>query len=139
MQMQAISDHFLLYTEAIRSDGSAPQWKFMLQSVGGDERLAADDSELNSRLSRLELLAVVRGLEAAAGTSAGVFDASSVSGARTIGNGSVSASLFRFATATCGSASTMRCSTIRWNAATGGRMIAPASILPRPVRCLQQL
>ncbi len=36
----------------------------MLQSVGGDERLSADDSELNSRPSRLELLAVVRGLEA---------------------------------------------------------------------------
>ena len=36
----------------------------MLQSVGGDEQLSADDSELNSRTSRLELLAVVRGLEA---------------------------------------------------------------------------
>jgi len=62
--MQATSDHFLLYTEATRSAGSAPHWKFMLQSVGGDVQLSADDSELNSRTSRLELLAVVRGLEA---------------------------------------------------------------------------
>jgi ribonuclease HI len=62
--MQATSDHFLLYTEATRSEGSAPHWKFMLQSVGGDVQLSADDSELNSRTSRLELLAVVRGLEA---------------------------------------------------------------------------
>jgi ribonuclease HI len=64
MQMQATSDHFLLYTEATRSEDSAPRWKFLLQSVAGDEQLSADDSELNSRKSRLELLAVVRGLEA---------------------------------------------------------------------------
>jgi ribonuclease HI len=62
--MQATSDHFLLYTEATRSEGTAPHWKFMLQSVGGDVQLTADDTELNSRTSRLELLAVVRGLEA---------------------------------------------------------------------------
>ncbi len=41
-----------------------PRWKFLLQSVGGDIQLSADDTELNSRASRLELLAVVRGLEA---------------------------------------------------------------------------
>jgi ribonuclease HI len=64
MPMQATSDHFLLYTEATRSDDSTPRWKFMLQSVSGDVQLSADDSELNSRASRLELLAVVRGLEA---------------------------------------------------------------------------
>jgi ribonuclease HI len=62
--MQATSDHYLLYTEATRSAGSAPHWKFMLQSVVGDVQLSADDSELNSRTSRLQLLAVVRGLEA---------------------------------------------------------------------------
>lgn len=62
--MQATSDQFVLYTEAIRSEGSAPRWKFLLRSVGGDIQLSADDSELNSRTSRLELLAVVRGLEA---------------------------------------------------------------------------
>jgi ribonuclease HI len=62
--MQATSDHFLLYTEATRSDGSDAHWKFTLQAVGGAEKLSADDTELNSRTSRLELLAVVRGLEA---------------------------------------------------------------------------
>jgi ribonuclease HI len=62
--MPAPADHFLLYTEATRSEDSTPRWKFMLQSVGGDVKLSADDSELNSRSSRLELLAVVRGLEA---------------------------------------------------------------------------
>jgi ribonuclease HI len=61
--MQATIDHYLLYTEATRSEGF-PQWKFTLRSVGGKEQLSADDSELNSRTSRLELLAVVRGLEA---------------------------------------------------------------------------
>lgn len=62
--MQATTDHYLLYTEALRTDESGPHWKFVLQSVGGDVQLSADDSELNSRTSRLELLAVVRGLEA---------------------------------------------------------------------------
>jgi ribonuclease HI len=62
--MQATSDHFLLYTEATRSADSGPHWKFVLQSASGDVQLSADDSELNSRTSRLELLAVVRGLEA---------------------------------------------------------------------------
>ena len=41
-----------------------PRWKFVLQSVGGDEQLSAADAEPNIRRSRLELLAVVRGLEA---------------------------------------------------------------------------
>ena len=62
--MQATIDHYLLYTEAARTYDSAPRWKFILQTVGGDEQFSAADSELNSRTSRLELLAVVRGLEA---------------------------------------------------------------------------
>lgn len=62
--MQAPADHFLLCTEACRTVGGAPHWKFVLQSVDGDERLAAADSEREARTSRLELLAVVRGLEA---------------------------------------------------------------------------
>jgi ribonuclease HI len=62
--MHARSDHFLLCTEASESEGGAPRWKFVLQSVSGDERLSAADSELESRRSRMELLAVVRGLEA---------------------------------------------------------------------------
>lgn len=62
--MQAAPDHFLLYASATRSAESGPHWKFMLQSAAGDIQLTADDTELNSRTSRLELLAVVRGLEA---------------------------------------------------------------------------
>ena len=62
--MPATPAHYLLYTEATSSDDSTTHWKFTLQSVAGDEQLTADDSELNSRTSRLELLAVVRGLEA---------------------------------------------------------------------------
>src|SRR4051812_49214011 len=62
--MQAPSDHFLLFTEATRSEFSNPHWKFTLQTVDGGVQLSADDSERNSRASRLELLAVVRGLEA---------------------------------------------------------------------------
>jgi ribonuclease HI len=56
--------HFLLFAEASAEGGSRPQWKFVLQSVGGDDRLTATDAEAASRPSRLELLAVVRGLEA---------------------------------------------------------------------------
>jgi ribonuclease HI len=56
--------HFLLHAETYRSGRGAPRWKFALQSVGGNERLTAADSESNIRRSRLELLAVVRGLEA---------------------------------------------------------------------------
>ncbi len=62
--MPTTTAHYLLYTEATRTADSAPRWKFTLQSAAGDEQLSADDSELNSRTSRLELLAVVRGLEA---------------------------------------------------------------------------
>jgi ribonuclease HI len=62
--MHSPADHYLLYTEAVRSDGGSARWKFELQSVDGNEKLSADDSELNSRTSRMELLAVVRGLEA---------------------------------------------------------------------------
>jgi ribonuclease HI len=56
--------HFLLHAETYRPGRGAPRWKFALQSVGGDERLTAADAEPAERRSRLELLAVVRGLEA---------------------------------------------------------------------------
>jgi ribonuclease HI len=63
--MQATRDHYLLYTEAAQSgEHEAPRWKFVLQSVGSDERLLADDADADSNHNRLELLAVVRGLEA---------------------------------------------------------------------------
>jgi hypothetical protein len=53
--MPATTGNYLLYTEATRSDNSAPHWKFTLQSAEGEEQLTADDTELNSRPSRLEL------------------------------------------------------------------------------------
>jgi ribonuclease HI len=62
--MQASSPHFLLYSEASASGDGQPGWKFVLQSVGGDDHFSAADIESDSRTSRLELLAVVRGLEA---------------------------------------------------------------------------
>jgi len=61
--MQASSPHFLLYSEATIA-GARPRWRFVLQAIGCDDRLAVVDSEPETRASRLELLAVVRGLEA---------------------------------------------------------------------------
>jgi ribonuclease HI len=61
--MSAASPHFLLYAESYRAE-HGPRWKFVLQSVDSEERLSAADSEQDTRRSRLELLAVVRGLEA---------------------------------------------------------------------------
>lgn len=62
--MQATTPHFLLFSEATVNDGEAPRWKFVLQSVGETEHFSAADTESETRASRLELLAVVRGLEA---------------------------------------------------------------------------
>src|SRR5262245_21400719 len=63
-EMQAPSPHYLLFSEASISDGANLQWRFVLQSIGGDKFLAADDVEAETSSNRLELLAVVRGLEA---------------------------------------------------------------------------
>jgi ribonuclease HI len=62
--MEAPGPHFLLYAEASVAGTSRSRWKFVLQAVGGDDRLIAADAEPQTRPSRLELLAVVRGLEA---------------------------------------------------------------------------
>jgi ribonuclease HI len=62
--MQASQPHFLLFSEGSLNDGNEPSWKFVLQSVGGEQHFSAADSEHETRASRLELLAVVRGLEA---------------------------------------------------------------------------
>lgn len=56
--------HYLLHAETYRAGRGALRWKFTLESIGGDERLAAAEAEPSTRRSRLELLAVVRGLEA---------------------------------------------------------------------------
>jgi ribonuclease HI len=62
--MHAASPHYLLYSEAGAKAGSEPRWRFVLQPVEGDQPLAASDAEPNTSGNRLELLAVVRGLEA---------------------------------------------------------------------------
>lgn len=64
LRMQSALPHYLLHAETYQSSRGLPRWKFTLQSVTGDERLTAADAELDTRRNRLELLAVVRGLEA---------------------------------------------------------------------------
>jgi ribonuclease HI len=54
----------LLYVEATGITAAVPRWKFVLQSVGSEEVFSAGDVEYEGRTGRLELLAVVRGLEA---------------------------------------------------------------------------
>ena len=61
--MNIPSPHFLLFSESTRTSNRG-QWRFVLQSVDGTDQLEASDSEPNVRGERLELLAVVRGLEA---------------------------------------------------------------------------
>lgn len=55
--------HFLLFTEA-RFDGERGGWRFVLSEVGSQESFAAADFEPIACRERLELFAVVRGLEA---------------------------------------------------------------------------
>jgi ribonuclease HI len=81
--MSVPAPHFLLYTEAVAASpiaGDAAQaaaadrdgrnsptvgsWKFMLRLPSGELSLEAGDDEADASSERLELLAVVRGLEA---------------------------------------------------------------------------
>lgn len=61
--MRVAAPHFLLFSESSRKSAQG-QWRFVLQSLDGKEQLEAADAEPNARGERLELLAVVRGLEA---------------------------------------------------------------------------
>jgi ribonuclease HI len=61
--------HFLLTPQAaVRTGdgdyGPAGQWRFVLQTASGETCLEAEDDEPESSPERLELLAIVRGLEA---------------------------------------------------------------------------
>ncbi len=58
------SPHYLLFSEASRDEPSAPCWRFVLQNVETERRFSAADTEPADCGERLELLAVVRGLEA---------------------------------------------------------------------------
>jgi ribonuclease HI len=64
--MHASTPHFVLFSGAADAAG---HWQFVLQPVGGEACLSVTDVEPDTRPSRLELLAVVRGLEALDGPS----------------------------------------------------------------------
>ena len=61
--MNAAKPHFLLFSESHRNQ-SRGQWRFVLQAVDGSDQFEAEDEEPDVGGERLELLAVVRGLEA---------------------------------------------------------------------------
>jgi ribonuclease HI len=63
--MRVATPHYLLFSESCRKS-SQGQWRFVLQSLDGKEQFEAADAEPNFYGERLELLAVVRGLEALA-------------------------------------------------------------------------
>jgi ribonuclease HI len=64
--MSAPEPHFLLYSASApgEADGKPGDWRFVLESVDGSSKLEIVDTEPEVRGERLELLAVVRGLEA---------------------------------------------------------------------------
>lgn len=61
--MKAAAPHYLLFSESCRRREQG-RWRFVLQSVDGSQQFEAGDDEPDVRGERLELLAVVRGLEA---------------------------------------------------------------------------
>jgi ribonuclease HI len=61
--MKAATPHYLLFSESCRIERQG-QWRFVLQSIDGGQPFEAADEEPDVQGERLELLAVVRGLEA---------------------------------------------------------------------------
>jgi ribonuclease HI len=61
--MKAATPHYLLFSES-RHERERDQWRFVLRPVEGGGQLEAADAEPDVHGERLELLAVVRGLEA---------------------------------------------------------------------------
>jgi ribonuclease HI len=61
--MSAVTPHFLLFSES-RRGAEHGHWRFVLESLDGADKLEASDIESDVHGERLELLAVVRGLEA---------------------------------------------------------------------------
>ncbi|HVX11725.1 MAG TPA: RNase H family protein [Pirellulales bacterium] len=61
--MNIPAPHFLLFSEA-KGKRKQGQWKFVLQAADGSATFEAEDSEPDVGGERLELLAVIRGLEA---------------------------------------------------------------------------
>jgi ribonuclease HI len=65
--MSVPAPHFLLYSQAAQPSGNDSRighWKFVLRQSGSEESLEAADEEPETSPERLELLAVIRGLEA---------------------------------------------------------------------------
>ena len=65
--MSLPAPHFLLYSAADVSQAdqaAAGRWRFVLRTEAGETRLTASDDEPQSSAERLQLLAIVRGLEA---------------------------------------------------------------------------
>ena len=62
--MVSSQPHFLLFSRAESQAGTPGVWHFLLESTDGQTVVEASDSESDLRGERLELLAVVRGLEA---------------------------------------------------------------------------
>jgi ribonuclease HI len=62
--MTAPQPHYLLFSEATIDLPHGGTWRFVLEQVGSAEALSASDFEMAECPERLELLAVVRGLEA---------------------------------------------------------------------------
>jgi ribonuclease HI len=56
--------HYLLFSEAALDSTTGGTWRFVLEPVGEGESFSASDTEEVECAERLELLAVVRGLEA---------------------------------------------------------------------------
>lgn len=61
--MSVRSPHYLLFSE-VRRLRNRPDWHFVIEAADGSAKFEAADSEPHTRGERLELLAVVRGLEA---------------------------------------------------------------------------
>lgn len=61
--MNALAPHYLLLSESSKVQEPG-RWRFTLRAADGSQRLVADDVEPDVRGERLELLTVVRGLEA---------------------------------------------------------------------------
>ena len=62
--MTAPAAHYLLFAEAAIEPNQGGSWRFVLENVATGENLSANDAEPIDCHERLELLAVVRGLEA---------------------------------------------------------------------------
>jgi ribonuclease HI len=67
--MQALGPHYLLFTDTVGRTCQEREWRFVLQPTGAGERITASDVEIDADGMRLDLLAVVRGLEALDGPS----------------------------------------------------------------------